>query len=69
MSEPLSIKQHSAVARWWAAQDQKTIAAAWYAAGFTTIYSCMGFYELTSRLPDVAAAIGRSVIDRYQLRP
>ncbi len=68
MIEPLSPAQAAAVGRWWAQQDQKTIAAAWYAAGFTTIYSCMGWDELKRRMAEVAHVLGRSIITRYRLQ-
>lgn len=64
----LTDKQEAAASRWWSAQDQKTLVAAWYAAGFTTIFSCMGWGELRRTMPDVADVLGRSVITRYRLR-
>jgi hypothetical protein len=69
MSEtPLTAAQDAAVARWWSEQTPKVLAAAWRAAGFTTIYSMIGWDELKRTMPDVAAALGRSIISRYGLR-
>ena len=62
-------RQHKAVAAWWSQlRDMAAARAEFYAAGFTVAFSCIGWAQLRQLLPDMADALGRSIIARHRLR-
>jgi hypothetical protein len=78
----LTDKQHAAVDRWWStladkaasekpggpAPARKALVREFNACGFSSGFSCVSWGELRTLLPNVAEALGQSIITRHRLR-